>query len=74
MDATLQVSWYPVGSLLPPTGAPEVSGRGLQSDTQEGDPDVVADFTAKNGIGFSSLSLPITQPNLNLSVYYKNGS
>ena len=48
MDATLQVSWYPVGSLLPPTGAPEVSGRGLQSDTQEGDPDVVADFTAKN--------------------------
>ena len=29
--------------------------RGLQSDTQDGDSEVAADFTAENRIGFSSL-------------------
>jgi len=33
--------WYPVGST-------STAYKGLQSDTQDGDPEVVADFTAKN--------------------------
>ena len=49
MNATPMVSFgIQWGLLLPTTSAPEVSGGGLQSDTQDGDPEVVADFTAKN--------------------------